>query len=511
MNKTTNKPKQIEIRPYQVKHFKRILEILQSEYGFIDVSPMGAGKTHTTCGVAATYKLNMMIFCPKSAKSVWKNTTKNYGLNASIMTYQSLRGMKCCDLNHNLLTRRTLIVKGKEKIEYIATETFEKHVKSGLLLVFDEYHDLRNDNTQLDSAHALVKSLVRNVRMGYKSRIALLSGTPCVKKESVTSTFKMLGIILSDKLYQYNRSSKEYLRIGIQEAIDKCNSFDPDETFAITCRPLNQTTAKTICHDLYMRVLKRFVVTSMPKPPIDAELECRNFYILMSDENVNRMKNAMCKFKTATDYRNEIQEVNFSNTNWGDVTTSRMEIDSAKIPEVCRLVAEKLETVKQSKIVIYCTYKRDIKTAIKLLSKYNPLSMDGSTNDDKREEIINYFQENNNNYRVLVTNPQVGGISINLDDKHGNRLRFTYMLPSYFFINQHQAEKRIYRIGTKSKATIYYIYSRAFPYENSMLNSIAAKSEVLKDMIISDSDYKLPGEYDELLELTSAEKKEKNL
>ena len=325
-------------------------------------------------------------------------------------------------------------------------------------------------------------------------------------KEYVTSTFKMLGIILSDKLYNYNRSSKKYELIGIQEAINKCNRFDPDETFVITCRPVNKTTAKTICYDLYMRVLKRFMVSSMPPPPVDAEKDAKNLYILMPDKDVERLKKGIMLFKNATNYRHEVNEVNYSGVNWGDVTTSRREIDSAKVPSVVRWAKNNLATNKHCKVLIYCNYKRDMKHAASLLARYNPLVMDGSTSVKQRQQIITSFQIDTDEYRVIISNPKVGGIGIDLDDKYGTRPRIMYILPSYFFTDQYQATGRIHRIGTLSKATIYFVYSRAFPYETGILNSMAKKSQVVRNMVTQEQvNIRFPGEYDELLKLTPKE------
>jgi len=491
-------PRPVQIQASQEKHFKRVLEILSREYGYLDVSPLGSGKTHITFAVAATFGLNIMVIGQKSALDNWNHWGKIYGVHIiGIMTYQSLRGQSG-QVNHELLRI--------ENGEYVATELFEQCVMSGLLLVFDEYHNVKNDNTQLASAHALVKSLVRLVRMGYKARIALLSGTPCEMKEYVTSTFMMLGIVLSDKLYNFNRSSKKYELIGIQEAINKCNEYNPDETLAISCRPVNKTTAKTICYDLYVKVLKHFLVSSMPPPSINVEKNAKNLYALMPDQDVERLKKGILLFKSATNYRHEIQEIDLSGVNWGDVTTSRMEIDSSKIPTVCRLAQQDLIRDPKCKVLIYCTYTRDMKTAAHLLARYNPLVMDGSTSAKKRAEMISSFQEDTSEFRVFISNPKVGGIGIDLDDKFGTRPRIMYILPSYFFTDQYQATGRIYRAGTKSNATIYFVYSRAFPYETGILNSMANKSQVVKNMVTEEqSNIKFPGEYDEILELTEDE------
>ena len=498
-NQDDNEPQAVEIKPHQVEHFQRIVDILSREYSCIDVSPFGAGKTHIMFAVAATFGLNMGIVAPKSTINNWKKWAKIYGINiVFIITYQKLRGQECYDLRHGLLTR----VEG----EYQTTDLFDQCVKSNLLLVFDEFHNLKNDNTQLASAHALVKGLVRLVRAGHTARIALLSATPCETRESVTSVLKMAGIILSDKLHEYNKSSKEYILVGIQEAIDKCRRYDPDETLAITCRPVNKASSKTICYELYSRILKKYIVSSMPPPPIDAEKISRNYYILMPDNDVERLKNGLLLFKSATNYRHETQEVDLSGTNWGDVTTSRMEIDSAKIDSVCRLAMNDLHENENCKVIIYCNYTRDTERAYHLLGRYSPLILTGSATEKQRIDIIGKFQEDSNTYRVMIATLKVGGVGIDLDDKYGSRPRIMYILPSYFFTDQLQSTGRIHRIGTESTATVYFVYSRAFPYETGILNSMANKSQVVRNMVTKEhSTIKLPGEYEELVELTPEE------
>lgn len=490
-------PIPVEIRPYQEAHFNRMTEILSREIGVIDTSPFGSGKTHIQFALCTAYKLNMMVFCPKSTISNWKKWGKIYGVNIMcIMSYQSLRGQNN-KVNHGLLN----VVNG----EYIGTELLDQYIKTGVMMVFDEYHNLKNDNTQIASAHALVKSLVRMTRMGYNGRVSLLSRTPCTEKESVISTFKMLGIILSDNLYNYNKSKKKYKRVGIQEAIDKCNKYDVDETLSVTCRPLNRTTARTICYDLYVRVIKRFFVSSMPPPPIETTKITKNLYILMPDRDVERLKKGLLLFKSATNYDLETQQVNMTGSKFGDITTSRMEIDSAKIWSVCRYAQTLLATNKKCQILIYCNYKRDIDAAMYLLAKYSPMFMHGQTSEKDRDVIMNNFQLPTEQHRVLISNPKVGGIGVDLDDKFGDRPRIMFILPSYFFTDQLQTTGRHHRDGTKSLATVYFVYSRAFPYETGILNSMARKTAVVKNMVLSGDDVKYPGDYEEMVELTKEE------
>lgn len=50
--------------PYQLDHFKKVVEFLRREHGYVDVSPFGAGKTHIA--IAVVFKMNMMVICTKT-------------------------------------------------------------------------------------------------------------------------------------------------------------------------------------------------------------------------------------------------------------------------------------------------------------------------------------------------------------------------------------------------------------------------------------------------------------
>ena len=79
------KIKNIEIFPYQKEHFKRILEILQNELGYLDVSPFGSGKTIISLAVAVKFKMGIIVVGPKTVLSNWKyqSDRKSTRLNSS--------------------------------------------------------------------------------------------------------------------------------------------------------------------------------------------------------------------------------------------------------------------------------------------------------------------------------------------------------------------------------------------------------------------------------------------
>jgi Type III restriction enzyme, res subunit len=492
--------KQIEIFPYQVEHFKKILSILQAELGYLDTSPFGAGKTILALAIASTFKMGILVIGPKTVLPNWKKQAKIYGIHVfGTLTYHSLRGTGKTGVKHDLLTRNENV--------FTPTNMLEKCSKYGLLIIYDECHHLKNENSQLAAGQTLSTEAARLAKAGHNVRIAALSATPADKKENITSIFKILGIITSSKLYKYDRSNKSYVLQGLQEAINKCNKYDSDTTFHIICRTVNKTTSKIICHELYNRVLKKIITSGMPEPPIEFKKNIKNLFALMPSEDVERMREGALLFSSATAYKPETKEIDTKSLNWGDIIRSRREIDSAKVNTMVRLTLEDLEENPKRKVVLFFTFKRDMHDAFEQLKKYNPLILNGDIVEDaKRTEIMNKFQKYDSEYRVLISNPVVGGEGIDLDDTHGDFPRSAYIAPNYMFIAQFQATGRFRRKNTKSEAKIRFIYSRDFPYENGILNSMIEKSYVARGMIQSNQNsIVFPGEIDQDIEKTSEE------
>lgn len=490
----------LEIMPYQKAHFDKIVQILNNEIGYLDVSAFGTGKTILALAVAVAFGMGVLVFGPKTVLEAWKKYCKKYGVHLyTAMTYNSLRGTRKTGVKHDLLIRNG--------DDFVATGVLEACSRHGILIVYDECHYLKNENSQLKAAHALSKEAVRLARAGANIRIAALSATPADKKENITSLFKFLGIILSDKLYTYNKSNRTYILEGLQEAINKCNKHDQDLTYYVTCKPINQSTAKTVCHDLYNMVLKNHITSSMPQPPATHKKVMKNLFAIFPPEDLQRMKNGASLFASATSYREDTKQVDYSKMNWGAITVSRREIDSSKVNTIVRLAEAELKSNPNLKVVIFYTFKRDMYDTAKLLAKYNPLILNGDVTDvNKRIEIMDKFQAPNTNHRVCISNPRVGGVGVELDDKHGAFPRVGFIAPNFNFIDQFQCTGRLSRQGTKSDVRIYFVYSREFQYEENILNSMAVKSKVARDMSQSNQmNILYPGELDELVEKTEAE------
>ena len=501
-NETNEKKPPIILKPYQIEHYDRICDSVTKYHGYLDTSPTGLGKTPVTLKLSKEYEFDGVgVIAPLSVTNVWREESEKYGVKIKFnITYQALRGTAISPPKHGLLER--------VGDEFTVTEKFRKYVKDGLLLIFDEVHNLKNDTAQLKAAHCLVKALIE---MNCGSRIALLSATPCDKPIHVESILKMLGIIKSERLYSYNPSTHEYQNLGLAEVINLCRVLQPTLTDSLLKYVvIDKRTASQICYELFTQVLKPFLLSSMSRPPsptisnndsteiLSIEKDCKNGYYEMEPAEVEQLREGVYLLSKITKYRSETGDIYIERGAWKDITKALTIIEKAKVQLMIRLAKQTLNAHPNNKVILYFNYLPTINLACHALKEYNPLLLYGQTRVHERDHITKQFQIPTADHRLLISNVRVGGVGINLDDRTGHWPRFMFIIPNYNIIDLEQATGRIYRTSTtKSTATIRFVYSKAFPYEPSILTALYKKATVLRAITISDDKITalLPGEY----------------
>ena len=490
-------PQQREITPielweWQVPHFQRVCKILKSWHSYLDTSPMGAGKTIVTLAICAVFKLNLAVVAPLSTLSMWEETAATYGVRLiSTMTYQKLAGTKKNGCNHPFIYR--------SDDSYRPTDYLRQWISAGTLFVFDEMHNLKNGGTaQLNAAHAISRTVV-NMNCG--SRIALLSATPCDKKEHAQSVHKILGVIRNPRLYNYDQSTNEYELLGISELFSYCDTIDRVTSSAIYGPVrVTRTTSNQLCYDLYVGVVKGALTSCMPKPDIAAQKDAKNGYYEMPEEDVDTIREAEAALRNATKYREDTGTVEIRTGSWGEITKAQVGLENGKLRTLVRLAQETLNADPNNKVILYVWYIKSIKYLRQALAGNNPLVMFGETKPEERDAIIRLFQQDDTAFRLIISNAKVGGIGISLDDRSGTKPRFMFMVPTYNFIDLHQSSGRIYRGTTKSDATVRFVYSKAFRGETSILHAISRKTEITKSMLYDEANILFPGDYDLYIE-----------
>ncbi len=466
---------------HQITHTQRLEQAIQKGFGYLDSSPTGSGKTYVTCHLARKYGLSLVVIGPVSVLSYWEKVAALFGVAVvRVLSYHALRGSNDT-LNHGLLTRN-----GKK---YTVTDSFKQWLQKGVLLVFEEVHNLKNKNT-LQQRAAL--TLVREVaKINNGSRIALLSATPFDKAEHCGSILMLLGLTLRSELYTYNRSSKIYMATGINDILKHCTRFNQDATQVLEATGYSP---KGFPFVLYSEILKYHCSSSMPLPPIEAKLDVRNGFYAMEPEQVTQIAKAQAKLRRSLRI-DEDGEITHTENIMAIITKFLIKVETAKIPTFIRLAKETLKDSK-AKLIIYVWFKRSMAKLAEALSEFNPVIMNGQTLRKDRDIIIEKFQNPTSEIRLIISHAVVGGVGISLDDRDGEWPRYILASPNYHHILQHQLVGRIYRTDTKSDATVRFVYSRDCRTETSILNALVKKCGTVKNSLYkSDTRIKYPGEY----------------
>ena len=487
------------LRPYQVPHYERLISILKyTNKAAIDTSPTGCGKTYTANEVARAFGLKIFVICPKSLKKKWEETAEEFGNEiVKIMTYQLLRGQKGRKLNHKYLARRDM----HHDVIFTPTRTFQHLIAEGILLVFDEIQNVKNPTTQLHAAHALVSYITKT---NSSSRILLLSAIPADKVANAISMVKMLGLICRKDLYE-RVPFRPVRPTGYIELEDIAFKMNPEMASQLSITSYSAQKIRTSVFGLYTKLFRPLLATQMPPPPIDFHKDIANGFYEMETEDQKTLSEALNRLITALRYTPKHQEVYRTKANLGAMTAALIAIQKSKRRLVVRLARDRLEENPNNKVVLFFNFTECIEYAVRELSKYGAEKLNGQITLVKdRDRITSLFREPNQKCRVIISNPTVGGVGIDLDDQNGQYPRYMYLLPDYNFIPLVQALGRCYRSSTKSNFTARFVYSRIGKAEMHILEKLLEKDFVAKQMTAQPDPSQFPVNYPNFYENVAA-------
>lgn len=498
--------KTLQLKEHQIDHFTRIIDILSRHTHYMDFSRMGTGKTYSTSKVGETLGLPLCVVCPVSAMNAWKEM-EQYGIKILfLISYQSLRGTERYPPKHGYLSRTTEVKvdkKGNErkKVVFSPTERFLSMVDDGILLVFDEGQNIKNDSDQGKAARALSRA----VRA--PSKCAFISGSPYDKEEHSENILRFLSIITQKRLVWNNPLTGEKIPKGLLEVIDYCIHLDSDRTREILDEQggstyVSATKARSICHHLFTSVIKDHLYSEMMPEISKYPIHMEESYLHMQGEELKRLTCAIGALSDATRFNGK--DVDMEKIEWGAVTLAMKAIEESMLDPLYRYALSILSKHATSKVIISVSYLDSISTLCDLLKDYSPVWIDGSVKTDDRTRRVNLFNTDKR-CRVLISTIKTGGVSISLHDTIGDSPRHYLLVPTYSIIDIYQASGRIHRTGLMSDAYFYMIYGTDAPANDKdghtievtpILNALSRKKDVLKGLITKQSSvYKLPGEF----------------
>lgn len=477
------------MRSHQVAHFRRLRKIFSSWFVALDNSDCGSGKTVVTAAVALSMGLSLVVIAPPGVvHEQWRETAKRYGVPLlAVLSYEKLRMSSSAD---TALIRRLgedeLQEKGNDAPSaFEHTPFFSRLLDHGILLVFDEFHMLKTDRTlRMETAHCLVRALVHNPAT--VSRISLLSATPCDRYENAVSLLKVLGLLTHHTLLPH----------GVVELGQIAKEVDPLTLSALTtefggrCETFGRMKPKRaaqfayeVYRDIFGPWLRSSTTSPNPSPRVEQDsprqlfthLRLNGFYNFPPDDNI-RLKKAYDAFSSALVTEDETSK----NTR----SQSLIEMEFAKVNTLARLVKQHLDDPvnhPHCKVIVYLNYRAPLDDLVYKLSSYAPLVLNGDTSDKLRRQGVQSFQKPDDETRLIISHPAVGGVGLNLDDTDGRFPRFQFTCPSFMFIALHQLMCRVSRTSTMSNSESYIVFSNAVPEELRMIDNLSRKAGTMRD------------------------------
>lgn len=394
---------------------------------------MGLGKTYCGSYKATSYKIPILIICPKSLITQWiehfnsvhddytcYDLTKKKQLEIFMTSNNNL---KCGVINYESAWRKSELLKLKD-----------------FTLMLDESQAISNNTSK--QTKGIMKLNFTN--------LVLLSGTPCsnARYDKLYTQMKLLGLHMNKRSYE-----DRY-----------CNFFDMEKS-GVKFRVLSKTNPyknvdelKETMKSLGCVFMKTDEVLELP------EQRFINVWIQPSKDYKTFIKDG---YVDCGDYEY------LSSNPATDMLYQRQLCNSKEKIEMVRTLVESTE----DRIIIFYNFNSELKLLQQLISKLKrPISyVNGSVKN------LNCY--NNNSDSVTLVQYQSGSSGVNLQ-KASKMIYYSPPIKSDFF---EQSKKRIHRIGQDNKCTYWKLITKD-SIELKIYQTLSRKQDYTDELFRRDND-----------------------
>lgn len=436
---------------WQVDGFWSQLDILRRHGLVFHTSRGGAGKTLLVSLAARYLGKDLVVFANKSSFDSWERDAPRVGVKINAMiTYQKLRGSGRCD---NVYIRRN------DDDSYSHKDGLVSLLSSQPLVVFDEIHYARNEDTFLYKALLAISRLLKSTGC----HLAAISATPSYLEKDAKSYIKLFRLVDDGEWIGYDKTNHVYVPLALRSYIDLCRTMDAAATAKALSRTLNVNNLDAIVFDLFIGVtIPHINVKVEPQglPHINrlhifCELEPSTLAMVQEAERVRNRKTAIGLNKPVATDRTGIL---YSANNEYDETVEIIIAEHAMYPDTLEIVRENPD----AKLLYILHYRESMRRLEERLSQHYPSKvkvMHGDTDAADRKAITKAYQCDSDDCKFLITSKDVGGTSYSLDDPIGNRKRFVFKRSDRSADKNAQVDWRTSRATSKSETDIrdYYV------------------------------------------------------
>lgn len=524
--------KPIRLYDHQVEHVAKLQAFLRKFHFALDLSPLGTGKTYVAAKVFQEGQFKHIVtVSPLSVKTKWLQVDAEYHLNCRAnITYGEIAGKrfsspKCGFLVRNDYTvdvpHESGMIRSVDKYNFSTTDVYKAIVEEGVLLVLDEFQQIKNDCAQTEACETLILDIFENFKAGGKSRVMLLSGSPIDKECQAVRLFKTLGIMRHPKIV----SGHQYA--GINEIVRYLHdSFRTREKQRGNLYVLSTSSryirdggagvfyqyafgAQRYAFELFVNVVKPKATSAMLPLNVDDGILLNKFngyFHLNEAANLEKMRKAIDDLAELRELqarmRTEAPVAGTGATIIKQMMRLLIVVETSKIDTFARLARQHLDAHPTRKVVIGVNFLATLEDLAALLAEFQPLVFDGSKTIKQRTDILAKFQAPSAEHRLLLGNTSVLSSGIDLDDKHGGYPRVCYVSPNFKTIDIYQLGHRFKRgLETRSSTDIFMVYS-SNRTERHVIEALAHKSEIMKQVSMDGGEQGIvfPCDYAEFVE-----------
>lgn len=453
--------------------------MLRNNVGFVlNTSEQGTGKTFVQFGVALYFDMEMFVLSPLSVNSKWVDKSAPFGvIILFVASYELFQGKVYGTLKHPYLIRHDVPSADDRRLKdrittFEVTQAFlDLLATRRILFVFDEVQKIKNPSN--DISHACFAIVERIPLDCERLKVVCCSRTAMERIEYGETMLRMLGVLRHGRMYQYVAAiggGHTYATDAWRGMIAQAKSLSPEHTSMILQlnKYVNVKGVRWVAWLLFRDVFRPHLTNEMPKHNlVHVKMDVANGFYTFEPELERLITEQLDAIMECLHMRRNHQG-NYE-VDMGGLAAAMPHMVELQRLKTCMFVSLTrwyISRVPNAKIILFVTFKDVMKILAEQLSDLGAVVMNGTCNAKKRDVLIQKFMQQDLSCQVMITNPRVGGVGIDLDDKTGKFPRAMFLMLDFSHNDQNQAMWRGLRDDTKQEGDVPALYIR-FVYTNT--------------------------------------------
>jgi SNF2 family DNA or RNA helicase len=467
-----------DLRPYQAKGVEWMVLISEVFSGALLSDDMGLGKTIQTITFLGYMNLKHpgkhLIIAPAGLMYNWKKELENFGIGLSSYVYHRQDRNISSQEFHEAKAIITSYQTARADIDNLAMIQWNT-------IVLDESHYIKNPAAQTTKAILQLQAKMK----------ILLSGTPVMN--STMDLYPQYEFIMPNFFANESFFRKEYADpidihrdenkikqlqkissfINLRRTKEKVLDELPEKTESILYCDMGETQRKL--YDLIKKSIKEKVIMDIKEKGIGAS----KLGVLEAIQKLRIVCSDPSNIQEFSIQTQESIKIDLLMDQIRDILHQSKQHGLSNL-ELAHNVAVK------NKIIVFSQFLNTLSVIKKRLEddKIPYYFFDGSVAQEKRQELVNKFQDDSNRVPVFVISLKSGNMGITL-----TKANYVFLIDPWWnkFIEQ-QAIDRVYRIGQKEKVFAYRLICRD-TIEERIIQLQERKLKLQEDLIQEDEGF----------------------